>query len=134
MKDSPSVLRKQGPRNIDLLSILSYYLPLPGIVSILHRISGVIVFLLLPLLLWILQASLSSPESFGSLQHCLQHPFTKFLLWAILSALFFHLVAGIRHLLMDAGIGETIPSAQIAAKITLLISIALIVGAGVWIW
>ncbi len=134
MKDSRSVLRKQGPTNIDVLSILSYYLPLPGIISILHRISGVIVFLLLPLLLWLLQASLASPESFSSLQACIQHPFTKLLLWALLSGLFFHLTAGVRHLLMDAGIGETISSAQVAAKITLVISILLIVGAGVWLW
>ena len=134
MKDSRSVLRKQGPTNIDVRSILSYYLPLPGIVSILHRISGVVVFLLLPILIWLLQSSLASPESFDSIQSCIQHPLTKLVLWGLLSALIFHLFAGIRHLLMDAGVGETINSAQLAAKITLMVSVISIIGLGVWLW
>jgi succinate dehydrogenase / fumarate reductase cytochrome b subunit len=134
MKDSRSVLRKQGPTNIDVRSILSYYLPLPGIISILHRISGVVVFLLLPMLIWLLQASLASPDNFSSIKECIQHPFTKFMLWAVLSALIFHLFAGIRHLLMDAGVGETINSAQMAAKVTLVISVLSIIGLGVWLW
>lgn len=134
MTQSKSPLRKSGPVNLDLLSIMSYYLPLPGIVSIMHRISGALVFVLIPLLLWMLQSSLASADSFATLQNCLQHPLLKLLLWAVVSALLFHLIAGIRHLLMDAGIGETIISAQIAAKITLAISIILVIGTGVWLW
>lgn len=134
MKDSRPALRKQGPTNLDLRSILSYYLPLPGIVSILHRISGAVVFLLLPLLIWLLQMSLASPESYRSLQACIQHPLMKLVLWGLISGLIFHLIAGIRHLLMDTGIGETIDGAQMAAKITLAVSVVSIIGLGVWLW
>ncbi|HBM49256.1 MAG TPA: succinate dehydrogenase, cytochrome b556 subunit [Marinobacter sp.] len=58
----------------------------------------------------------------------------KLIIWGILSALLYHLVAGIKHLLMDAGIAEELESGRLAAKITLVVSIVLIILAGVWVW
>ncbi|MCF7982485.1 MAG: succinate dehydrogenase, cytochrome b556 subunit, partial [Pseudomonadales bacterium] len=58
----------------------------------------------------------------------------KLIIWVVLSALIYHLVAGIKHLLMDFGIGETLKGGQVGAKLTLAISAALILLAGVAIW
>lgn len=124
-------MQKQRPVNLDLLSIR---FPLPAIVSILHRISGVILFLLIPMLLLILADSLASPVSFLNLQYLFASPILKLIVWVILSALIYHLTAGLRHLLMDAGVGETKSGGRIGAILVLAISVLLILLAGVWIW
>ena len=56
------------------------------------------------------------------------------MLWGVLSALLYHLVAGIRHLLMDAGLGESLEGGRLGAKILIVIAVVLIVLLGVWIW
>jgi len=60
--------------------------------------------------------------------------FGSFITWGLLSALAYHFVAGIKHLVMDLGIGEELKSAQIAASLVVIISGVLIVLAGVWVW
>jgi len=119
------------PVNLDLTTIK---LPLPGFASILHRVSGFAIFLALPILLWVLDQSLMSEESFGELQNVLSGFLVKFVLFAILAGLIFHLIAGIKHLLMDAGIGETLEGARRGAGITLVLSGLLILIAGAWLW
>lgn len=74
-----------------------------AIISILHRISGVLIFLFIPAMLYILHQSLLSQEQLISLQECLQHPVSKLVIWVLLAAVIFHLLAGIRHLVMDLG-------------------------------
>lgn len=125
---------KKAPTNIDIPSILSYQLPLPGLISILHRISGFVIFLMMPLLLWILSASLESKTSFLQLKECLSGFFIKLIIWGVLSAIAYHLVAGIRHMLMDLGIGETLSGGYKGAQLTLVVSMILIVWMGVWLW
>lgn len=105
-----------------------------AIVSIMHRISGVVLFLLLPFALYCLQASLFSIQSFGLFQQHLQSPFIKILVWGFLSALFFHFVAGVRHLLMDCGVAEGLASARMTALIVIGLEVVVIVMLGVWIW
>lgn len=61
-------------------------------------------------------------------------PIVKLLLWAVVSGLLYHLIAGIKHLVMDLGIGETIPGAQMGAKLVIAFSIISIVLTGVWLW
>ena len=61
-------------------------------------------------------------------------PLAKFVAWGLLSALLYHLVAGIRHLIMDMGIGETLEGGKLGSKIVIVISVVMIVLAGVWIW
>jgi succinate dehydrogenase / fumarate reductase cytochrome b subunit len=119
------------PINLDLFTIK---FPLPAIISILHRISGVFVFLLIPLLLWMLDLSLSSPMGFDYLQGILTSLWFKFIVWLFLVALLYHLVAGIRHLIMDMGIGESLQGGQRGAQITILVTIVLALLAGVWLW
>lgn len=118
------------PVNLDLRTIR---LPITSYSSILHRISGVVIFLLLPVLLCMLEGSLASAESFAKLQGDMSGFFPKLVIWGVLSALLYHLVAGIRHIVMDLGWGESLEGGQLGAKITLGLSAALILIAAGWV-
>lgn len=115
------------------LNLLQIRLPCPGLVSILHRASGVIVFLLLPVLLCLLSASLNE-ASFSQIQTYSAKLGLRFLLWLVLSALAYHLVAGVRHLLMDIGIGESLRTGRFSACLTLVIATVFVVLLGIWLW
>lgn len=119
------------PVNLDIGTI---QLPVTAYASILHRVSGVILFFVIGILLWLLDGSLSSSESFNAIKECLASPVAKVVLWGSLSALAYHFVAGIRHLIMDMGIGETLEGGKTGAKLVFVFSIILIGLAGVWVW
>jgi succinate dehydrogenase / fumarate reductase, cytochrome b subunit len=119
------------PVNIDLTTIR---FPLTAILSITHRITGVIIFVGVAILLYLLSLSLESEAGFVKAQQLVGSPVGKFVLWGIVSGLLYHLVAGTKHLIMDWGIGETLAGAAIGSRITLILSTLLIVIAGVWIW
>jgi succinate dehydrogenase / fumarate reductase, cytochrome b subunit len=108
-------------------------LPITAVTSISHRISGVIMFAALPLLLWMLAKSLESENSFEELKVLMSGALAKLVLWGIVSAFIFHVVAGFRHLLMDLGIGESLEGGRRGAILVLVLSALLIVAAGVWI-
>ncbi|SCY32675.1 succinate dehydrogenase subunit C [Pseudomonas flexibilis] len=93
-----------------------------------------ILFLGLVVLLYGLDMSLASEESFEELKACLASPLAKLVIWGLLSALLYHLVAGIRHLFMDAGVGETLEGGKLGSKIVIAVAVVLIVLAGVWVW
>ncbi|MDP4548942.1 MAG: succinate dehydrogenase, cytochrome b556 subunit [Marinobacter sp.] len=124
-------MNSKRPVNLDLGK---FHFPLPAITSILHRISGIIIFVGVAFLMYGLDLSLSGEDGFNRVNELLDSFLAKLITWGILSALLYHLVAGIKHLLMDAGIGEELESGRLAAKITLVVSIVLIVLAGVWVW
>jgi len=106
-----------------------------AVVSILHRISGVVLFLGVPILLYWLHCSLASPESFLHLKATLSQAPWNLVLWLISSAMVYHSVAGIRHVLMDCGVlPESLPMASHTAVITLIASIFCVVFLGVWLW
>lgn len=119
------------PVNLDISTIK---LPLAAITSITHRISGVILFVGIGILLWMLNVSLESQEDFDWLIDHLAGPIPSFILWGVLSALAYHVVAGIKHLLMDAGFGETKEAAPKMALCVVVVSAILIVALGLWIW
>ncbi|MCY0966578.1 succinate dehydrogenase, cytochrome b556 subunit [Parathalassolituus penaei] len=119
------------PKNLDLSTI---ELPLPAKASIIHRVSGFILFFAVAFMLSALAASLESAESFAGLKAAFDNGLVKFIAWGILSALGYHFVAGIKHLLMDMGIGETKESGRTGAMITLVAGLIVIVLAGVWVW
>ena len=119
------------PVNLDLTTIR---FPLTAIASILHRISGVGLFVLAPLIIWFWSLSLRDASGFVSVSALIQSAGIKVLLWLFLAALFYHLVAGIKHLFMDWGYGEEIASANRATVVSLTIFVLLIVFAGVWLW
>jgi len=122
---------KHRPRYLDIRRIR---LPLPGVVSILHRMSGFLLFLGIPLMLFFLQESLSSSQGFASLADALSTFPTKtiliFLLWAFLH----HFCAGIRLLLLDMGIGLPLQSARASSKAVMLAGILLTLVLGAWLW
>jgi succinate dehydrogenase / fumarate reductase cytochrome b subunit len=124
-------VKDKRPVNLDIASMR---LPITAWASITHRASGVFIFAGMALLLWALDASLESPESFASLQECLGHPLTKFAMWSVLAGLIYHSVAGVKHLVMDMGIGETMEGGERGVRIVVVVSIVLIVLAGYWIW
>lgn len=95
-------------RNIHVTDIVTYRLPPAGVVSILHRVSGAMMFLLLPFILWLFDESLASRESFEQIARVLATGvgmlpgwFLKLIVLSLIWAYLFHLTAGIRHLWMD---------------------------------
>ncbi len=109
-------------------------LPITAWTSIAHRASGVFIFAGMALLIWALDASLKGPESFAALQECLASPLVKFVMWAVVSGLIYHTVAGVKHLIMDMGIGESMEGGVMGSRIVIATSTVLILLAGVWIW
>ncbi|NLD15221.1 MAG: succinate dehydrogenase, cytochrome b556 subunit [Gammaproteobacteria bacterium] len=125
-------MKSQRPINLDLTTIK---LPITAYSSILHRISGVILFVGIVVLMWGLDKSLASEQGFAEVKECLSGGFAKLVVWGLLSALLYHLVAGIRHVLMDLGMaGETLEAGKLGAKAVLIVAAVLILLAGVWIW
>ena len=124
-------MKSQRPVNLDLRTIK---LPITAYTSILHRISGVILFVGLAVLLYALDKSLASEEGFEQVKACMTSPLAKLVIWGLLSALLYHLVAGVRHLIMDMGIGETLEGGKLGSQIVLAVSAVVIVLAGVWLW
>ncbi len=124
-------MNNKRPKNLDLLSIR---FPLPAIVSILHRMSGVVLFLLIPVVLWAFDASLASRDDFLSISSLLATPFAKFVVWLFLAPFLYHFAAGIRHLLMDLGVGDALKSGRTAAVVTLVSAFLLIILAGIYLW
>jgi succinate dehydrogenase / fumarate reductase cytochrome b subunit len=124
-------VNSQRPVNLDLRTIK---LPITAYTSILHRISGLILFVGIVIMLYAFDMSLSSEESFEQVKAYLATPLAKLVIWGLMSALLFHLVAGVRHIIMDMGIGETLEGGKLGSKIVFATSVVLIVLAGVWIW
>lgn len=116
------------------LDIPKMRFPITAMISIFHRISGVLLFLFVPLAIYLLGASIASPQSFQSLKLWLHNPGIAFLIWMMLSATAFHLFAGIRHLLMDCGLFEHFNQAKVTAYIVILLTVASMVSIGVWVW
>tara|TARA_B110000444_G_scaffold187618_1_gene176953 strand:+ start:1083 stop:1469 length:387 start_codon:yes stop_codon:yes gene_type:complete len=125
------ILDKKRPVNLDLGTI---QLPVTAYVSILHRISGVVLFGVVGIFLWILDSSLSSKESFNAIKETMTSLTAQIIIWLSLAALIYHLVAGLRHLVMDFGFGETLSGGVLGAKIVLILSGLLMLIAGFWLW
>ena len=122
------------PRPI-YLNLVQIRLPLPGIVSILHRISGAALFLIgIPVALYALQSSLSSAAAYDRLASSFSNPVLKLVLIGLIWAYLHHLCAGIRFLLLDLHKGIELKPARQSSAIVILASLALtlIVGARLW--
>jgi succinate dehydrogenase / fumarate reductase cytochrome b subunit len=115
-------IKKKRPKHLDLVVIR---LPLPGFVSILHRLSGAGLFLMLPLLLWLFASSLGSPEGFAATKQVLAHPLVKLIMLGLLWAYLHHFCAGIRYLFLDLDMGVDLPAARRSAWAVLAVSLPL---------
>ena len=116
---------RQEFRNIGIADIKNYRLPPAGIISILHRISGLVPFLALPLLLALIAASFGTPEKFAALVDCLQNPLAKLVLLGLVWAILHHACAGVRYLLMDVHVKVSKAGGRQTAFTVLLVSLAL---------
>jgi len=124
-------MSKSRPKYLDLFKIR---LPVSGLVSILHRISGLALFLFLPFLLWLFQSSLSSPDSYARYRAAFANPVVKLILIGLLWAFLHHLLAGLRFLALDLHYGTDLPTARATGWVTLVTAIVLTVILGVWLW
>ena len=125
-------IARPRPVYLDLLRIR---LPLPGFVSILHRISGIGLFLIgIPLLLLGLQASLSSPDALGGFRAILSGPWAKALLIGLIWAYLHHFCAGIRFLLLDMHRGIELGPTRRWSAVVVIVSLALTLLIGVRLW
>lgn len=126
------MILKKRPKYLDVTRIR---LPLPGRVSILHRVSGVGLFLMLPFLIWLFQSSVISPRCFQFLMTVVANPFVKILLTGLLWAYLHHFCAGIRFLLLDVHVGINLAAARRSAAAVLVVSLVLTLVLGkVLIW
>ena len=125
------MMMKPRPKHLALHQIR---LPLPGFVSILHRVSGALLFLSLPFLLWLFQSSLRSIETYTSLRELAAAPLCKAILLVLAWALFHHVCAGIRYLALDMHWGVNLRQARASSRWVLGVSLALTILTGVWLW
>jgi succinate dehydrogenase / fumarate reductase cytochrome b subunit len=116
-------------RNISISDLVHYRLPVPGILSILHRVSGALMFLSLPVLLWLFDLSLKSEGSFERLRALASNALVRILFLAAAWALLHHTCAGLRYLALDLDIGVDRPAARRSAWIVFAVSGLLTAGA-----
>lgn len=132
-----SVKTRPVYRNIHVSQILSYRLPPAGIVSILHRVSGMVMFLLLPLAVWMLDSSLGSEISYEAFTNVfvagaagLPGWFIKLVVLGLIWAYLHHFIAGVRHLWMDATHSVSKAQGHSSALVTLVSSVVLTLALG----
>lgn len=124
MSDAAKKSRPQYS-NIHITQLAHYRLPLAALVSILHRISGALMFVLLPFVLYLMERSITSETSFDYLRGFVSHWFVKLIILALSWAYLHHFIAGVRHLFMDMHVGLTKESSRNSAATVLAISLFL---------
>lgn len=102
--------------------------------SILHRVTGVAMFFALVFVIWAWAVSLSSPEGFATVKEAMTSFIAKFIAWGTLTVLSYHIIGGIRHLIMDMGHWEELESGNASAKAAIGLWLVVAVLAGVWLW
>ncbi len=122
------------PRPI-YLNLLRIRQPVPAIVSVLHRISGALLFLIgIPFVLWVTQHALASAQGWEATRSALAQPFVKLVMLALAWAYLHHLLAGIRHVIQDLHIGMQLKSSRTSAATVLVISLLLTLGVAIRLW
>jgi succinate dehydrogenase / fumarate reductase cytochrome b subunit len=116
------------------LNLIQIRLPVPGVVSILHRASGAVLFLLLPFLLVLFELSLESPQTYAQFKLVFSHWAIKLILIGVIWAYLHHLCAGIRHLALDLDYGTGLAAARASSWAVLAVSGVLTLVAGAMIW
>jgi len=124
-------MARQRPKNLNLLTIR---LPVPALVSIMHRVSGALLFLSLPLWLLLIGFTLSGKAYFQLARFWLAMPVVKLILMLFAWAFFHHTCAGIRHLALDAHFGLRLRYARASSMMVLLLTALLLISFAVAIW
>jgi succinate dehydrogenase / fumarate reductase cytochrome b subunit len=117
------------------LNLFAIRQPLPAIVSILHRVSGALLFLIgIPALLWGVQVSLASPEAFGEFKATMAHPLAKLTALLLAWSYIHHLLAGLRHLMLDVHVGVDLASARRSSAVVFVLALLLTAVVAVRLW
>lgn len=124
-------MRNARPKNLNLLTIR---LPINAVVSILHRLSGVALYLVLPIGLWLLHLSLSNQAGYDMAVFYLNHWFVKCLLLMISWAFFHHFYAGLRHLAQDLHWMHSMQQAKLSSRVLLALVALSVVALAFLIW
>ena len=130
-------MSKKRPGTMRLVDALQYRLPLAGLVSILHRASGLLMFVLLPLLIWFFDTSVSSESSFELFRSAFSAGIglvpawlLKLVVWGLIWAFLHHFIAGVRHMWMDATHSVSKKQGHSSAVLTLAASLLLTLALG----
>lgn len=127
--------RQSARRRPVYLNLLRIRQPIPALTSILHRVSGALLFFAgVPLLLWGVQRSLGSPEAYEAFRGFIAQPLAKAALVILAWAYLHHLLAGFRHLLMDALVGLDLKPARLSATIATVAALALTLIVAIRLW
>lgn len=116
------------------LSPFGFRYPLAAIASITHRITGILLFAAMAYLIWLLGVALASPVGFEHAARVLETPLAKLVLLVALAALSYHFFAGIRHLVMDFHLWDTMAAGRTSATAVFVLTGLATILAGVWIW
>jgi succinate dehydrogenase / fumarate reductase cytochrome b subunit len=127
----PDMQQRKRPKNLNLFTIR---LPVNAIISILHRMSGMALFLVLPALLWALSQSVQSEASYMALTTMLQHWLVKLFLLALSCAFFHHFYAGLRHLAMDVHWMTSLQKARLSSRLVLCLDVLSVTAFAFVIW
>lgn len=131
LKNGQKAKLKNRPKNLNLFTIR---LPINALVSILHRATGCALFLVLPILLLLLQLSLSSAVHYEMVVSILRSPFIKLMFLGLAWAFFHHFFAGVRHLAMDVHWMTTLMKARCTSKIVLVLGVLATLVLAVQLW
>jgi succinate dehydrogenase / fumarate reductase, cytochrome b subunit len=124
-------VKKQRPVNLDLTTIS---MPATANASILHRVTGVAMFFALIFVIVVWAISLQSAEGFAQAKELIQGVFGKIIAIGTLAMLSYHIIGGLRHMVMDMGYWEELESGTLSAKLAIAIWVVTVILAGVWIW
>ena len=116
------------------LSLTKFGWPFAAIASITHRVTGILLFVGVALLLYLVDLALDSPAGFAAAKDLIAQPIPKLVLLGVLAALIFHIVAGIKHLLLDFHVGDSLKGGLLGAQLSFGITIVLVALTGVWLW
>ncbi|HWH47050.1 MAG TPA: succinate dehydrogenase, cytochrome b556 subunit [Burkholderiales bacterium] len=125
------MIASRRPKFLDLSKIR---LPVPGLVSILHRISGAALFLFAGVLLYLFQESLATPDSYVRFRDLADHWLAKLFLIGMLWAFLHHFFAGLRYLLLDVDIGTELRTTRAMSRGVLGVSLVLTIVLGICLW
>ena len=124
-------VKSNRPIDLPLSQVITINAKSPiAIASIMHRVSGIVLFLLIPVMLGLLQTSLASPESFATV---FDNILVRFVAWIFVAAISYHFVMGVKHLLADVGMNEELKSGRTAAVVSFVIAAILIVASFIWV-
>jgi succinate dehydrogenase / fumarate reductase cytochrome b subunit len=116
------------------LNLFAFSFPLAALVSITHRITGVVLFVGVALALYALDMALSSEEGFAQAQALIAQPLPKIILLGLIASLEFHILAGLKHLLMDFHLGDSVAAARYGSMVVIALTVISTAFIGAILW